>query len=81
LGEFIVIEQRSNRVGHDELIGFLAVAYREGVVFIVLHEADDLELQLLTIGRFDHEDVAEFEQAVIACSFFPSRVTRMGVVV
>jgi hypothetical protein len=79
LREFVVVEQRAGRVGHDELIGFLAVADREGVVFIVLHQADDLELQLLPVGRFDNENVAKFEQAVVARSFVASGVVRMGV--
>jgi hypothetical protein len=81
LREFIVVEQRAGRVGHDELIGFLAVAHGEGVVFIVFDEAHDLELQFLSVRRFDDENVAKFEQAVICGRFFLGRTVRMGVIV
>ena len=77
--EFVVVEQRAGCVGHDELIGFLAVADRESVVFIVFHQADDLELQLLSVGRFDDENVAKFEQAVVAGSFLRGGIFGMVV--
>jgi len=86
LGEFIVVKQRSDGVGHDELVGFFAVANGERVALVVLHESDDLELELFPIGRFDNEDVAEFEQAVVGCGFITNmvvgidRVVRMRVV-
>jgi hypothetical protein len=69
LGEFIVVKQRSDGVGHDELVGFFAVTYCEGVVFVVFDEPDDLELELLAIRGFNDKDIAQFEQTVFGCVF------------
>jgi hypothetical protein len=65
LGEFIIVEQRAGRIGHDELVRFFAVAHGESIVLVVLHEPDDLELQLLSVGRLDDEDIPKFEQAIL----------------
>jgi hypothetical protein len=66
LGQLIVIEQRAFGVGHDEFVGLFAVAHRKRVVFVVFDEADDLELNLRAFVRFDDEQIAQFEGALIA---------------
>lgn len=54
-----VLEQRPLLVGDDELVRILVVANRECVAFVVLDQADDLELQLGSVDRFDDDDVSE----------------------
>ena len=79
MGKLVVVEQRPDGVGHDELIGFFAVTHRKRVVLIVLDEPDDLELQLLSVGRFDNEDIAQLEQAVVTCRFVVNVIVGMAV--
>jgi hypothetical protein len=61
LRQLVVLEQLAVFVGHDELVGFLAVGDREAVVLVVLDEADDFELVLLAVRRLDDEGVAELD--------------------
>lgn len=68
LGQFVVVEQRSDRVGHHEFVGLFAVAHGECVVFVVFDESNDLEFQLLAVGGLDDENVPKFENAVVGCS-------------
>ncbi len=68
--ELVVIEERPFRVGYDELVRLFAIADGEGIIFIIFDQADDLEFQLLAVGRLDDEDVAQFEEAVVFRSVF-----------
>ncbi len=67
LGQLVVVEQRSDRVGHDELVGLFAIAHGERVVLVVFDESDDLEFQLFAVGRLDDENVPKFEDPVLGC--------------
>ena len=62
--ELVVIEQRALGVGHDELVGLLAIAHRKRVVLIVFDEADDFELELRAFVGLDVKQIAQFEGAV-----------------
>jgi hypothetical protein len=66
LGELVVVEQRAGVVGHDELIGLLAIAHRVGVLLVILDQTDDLELQRLAVIGFDDEDVAQLQRTAFA---------------
>jgi hypothetical protein len=76
LRQFIIVEQRPKSVGDDELIGFLAVTYGEGVVLVVFDKPHDLEFQLLAIGRLDDEDVAKLEITVLASTVVMTLAVR-----
>ena len=64
--QLVVVEQRTRIVGHDELVGLLAVAHRVGILFVVLDEPDDLELQRLAVVRLDDKDVAQLQRSALA---------------
>jgi len=66
LSQLIVIEQRAFGVGHDELVGLFAVAHRKRIIFVVFDEAYDFKLKLRAFARFDDEQIAKFEGALIA---------------
>ncbi len=76
LRELVIVEQRPLVIGNDEFICLLTVADGEGIVFVVLDETDDLEFQLFSIGRFDNEDIAKFEQTVVLGSIAVARAIR-----
>jgi hypothetical protein len=66
LGQLVVVEERSDVVGDDELVGRFAVAHREGVLLIVLDQADDFELQRLAVVGLDDENVAQLQRSAFA---------------
>ncbi len=68
LGEFVVVEQRAGVVGYDELVGLLAVADRVSVLFVVLDQPDDFELQRLAVVGFDDENIAQLERSAVCRS-------------
>lgn len=66
MGQLVVVEQRSGVVGYDELIGLFAVAHGVGVLFVVLDQTHDFELQRLTVVGLDDEDVAQFQRSGVS---------------
>ena len=66
MGQLIVIEQRAFGIGHDEFVGFFAVAHRERIIFVVFDKTDDFELNLRAFIRFDDQQIAQFEGALFA---------------
>ena len=63
LRQLRIFEQRTVRIGHDELVAVLAVADGEGVPVVVLDEPDDVEFDRAPVGRLDGEGIAEFQRA------------------
>jgi hypothetical protein len=67
LREFVVLKELTVRVGHDELVGCLAIRHGEPVVLVVFHEADDFKVELLPVRRLDVECVAKLDFSVALC--------------
>lgn len=66
LRQLFVVEQVPLRVGHDELVGGVAVADRVAAPLVVFYQPDDLELERLTVVGLENDDVFEFERRVAA---------------
>jgi hypothetical protein len=81
LRELLVGEELPLGVGHDELVGLLAVANRVAAVLVVLDQTDDLELDRLSVVGLDDEDVPQLELRFVGAFLFvravPGAVPRI----
>jgi len=66
LRKLVVIEELAARIGYDEFVRLLAIRNGKRIVVFIFHDADDLELILLALRRFDDENILQFDFAFAA---------------